>query len=337
MTSSTSSSDSAEPRWGLVWAVAILIVAIVAGSWELLIRDAGLGPAIVDNKTLWADTRHRLNKQGRDAIVLLGGSRMQRAIDVQSMSAQFKRPVFQLAIEGSSYLPVLEDLAVDPRVSGTIVVSVTPALTFNRHLTQLDNGRQAQYVEHYRRQSYARRLEQKLTLFLQEYIAFRAPRAKPTTVIPELIGTGTLPGPGHKTTSRDRVVQIDFDRMPVQQTDEILAAVHLENVAPYPETEFDPFVNYIATIVRMLRQKGADVYFVRLPSSGAVRVLEEELFPRQRFWGVLEANVDATFIHHEDYPQLSGFVSQDGSHIDSTRIAEFTTQLGQVLARHAME
>ena len=169
MTSSTSNSDSVEPRWGPVWLVTILIVAVFVGAWELLVRNAGLGPALVDNKTLWADTRHRLNQQGHDAVVLLGGSRMQRAIDVSTMSAQFNRPVFQLAVEGSSYLPTLEDLAVDPRVSGTIVVSLTPALTFNRELTQLDNGRQARYVENYRRQSLARRFEQKLTLFLQEH------------------------------------------------------------------------------------------------------------------------------------------------------------------------
>ncbi len=331
MTSSTSNSDSVEPRWGPIWLVAILIVTVFVGGWEMLVRGAGLGPALVDNKTLWADTRHRLNKHGHDAIVLLGGSRMQRAIDVDTMSARFNQPVFQLAVEGSSYLPTLEDLAVDPRVSGTIVVSVTPALTFNRELTQLDNGRQARYVENYRRQSLARRLEQKLTLFLQEHVALRAPRAQPAIVLSELIGTGNLPQPGHKTTFRDRVVHMDYDRMGEKQDDDALAAVYRDHAAPYSKSEFEPFVNYIATIVRMLRQKGASVYFVRLPSSGAIRSLEDGLFPRRDFWDVLEANVDATFIHYENHPQLDTYVSRDGSHIDSARITEFTARFADLL------
>lgn len=337
MTSSTSNSSSQGPRWGLVWTVAILLVAAVVGGWELLVRDAGLGPAYVDNKTLWADTRHRLNKQGENAIVLLGASRLQRAVDAGSMSRLFDRPVFQLSVEGSSYLPVLENLAVDPRIRGTVVVSVAPAFTFNRLLTQFDNGRQARYVAHYAEQSFARRLEQRLTLFLQGRIAFRAPRARPSTVVSDLLASGELPGPGFQTVFHDRVVHMDYDLMPAKQTDDWMVEHYLKNVEPYTGTEFDPIVNYIDTVVRMLRQKGVDVYFVRLPSAGAVRKLEEELFPRNRFWGLLEENIDATFVHFADYPELAGFISEDGSHVDSGRILEFTDRLSDVLARNQLQ
>ena len=336
MTSSTSNSDLAEPRWGYVWAVALLLVGAIAGGWELLVRDAGLGPAYVDNKTLWADTRHRLNKQGQDAIVLLGASRMQRAVDVNTMIDRFDRPVFQLSVEGSSYLPVLENLAVDPRISGTVVVSIAPAFTFNRLLSQLDQGGQSKYLRHYSKQSYARRLEQRLTLFLQGHVAFRAPRARPTVVVPELMKSGTLPSLGFNTIFRNRVVHVNYDLMPGDNTDEGIAAHYVRNVEPYTRAEFESVVRYIATIVRMLRQKGADVYFVRLPSAGAVQTLEHEHFPREQFWGVLEKNVDATFVHYADYPELEGFLSKDGSHIDSAHIVEFTGLFADVLTRNQL-
>jgi hypothetical protein len=337
VTSSTSNSDRFEPRWGYVWAVASLLVLVIAGSWELLVRDAGLGPAYVDNKVLWADTRHQLNKAGQDAIVLLGASRMQRAVDVETMSDQFGRPVFQLSIEGSSYIPLLENLAVDPRITGTVVVSIAPAFTFNRLLSQLDTGKQSTYVKYYSEQSYARRLEQRLTLFLQGRIAFRAFDAKLSTVIPQLIETGTMPGLDFKTIFRDRVVHINYDLMPAKQTDGAVAALYLEHAAPYTKAEFDPVVNYIATIARMLRQKGVDVYFVRLPSAGAVLALEGLFFPREQFWGVLEENVDATFVHYADYPELEGLLSDDGSHMDSANIVEFTELLSDVLARNQLQ
>lgn len=334
MTSSTSNSDPAEPRWGYVWTVAGLLVLILAGGWEMLVRDAGLGPAYADNKVLWADTRHQLNKAGQDAIVLLGASRMQRAVDVETMSDQFGRPVFQLSIEGSSYLPLLENLAVDPRITGTVVVSIAPAFTFNGLLTQLDNGTQSEYLEYYSEQSYARRLEQRLTLFLQGRIALRAPRARLSTVIPELIETGAMPGLDPKTTFRDRVVHMDYDLMSVKQTDNRIVELYLKNTKPYTKAEFDPFVNYIATLVRMLRQKSVDVYFVRLPSAGAVEALEGAFFPRAQYWGVLENNVDATFIHYTDYPELEGYMSEDGSHVASAHIVRFTRLLSDVLARN---
>lgn len=336
MTSSTSNSDPSEPRWGYVWAVAGLLVLVVVGSWELLVRDAGLGPAYVDNKVLWADTRHRLNKAGQDAIVLLGASRIQRAVDVDTMSNHFGRPVYQLSVEGSSYLPLLENLAVDPRINGTVVVSIAPAFTFNRLLSQLDTGKQSTYLTYYSEQSYARRLEQRLTLFLQGRVAFRSLDARLSTVVPKLIETGTMPSRDYRTAYRDRVVHANYDLMLAKQTDGAIAELYLEYAAPYTKAEFAPIVNYIATLAQMLRQKGVDVYFVRLPSAGAVQGLESAFFPRENFWGVLEENVDATFVHYADYPELEGFLSEDGSHVASENIVEFTELLSDVLARNQL-
>jgi len=314
--------------------VAIVIVATFVGAWEMLARNAGLGPTLVDNKTLWADNRHQLNKQGQDAIVLLGGSRLHRAIDVETMSERFARPVFQLAVEGSSCLPVLEDIAVDPRVTGTVLISVTPALMFNRKITQLDTGRQARYVANYRRQSLARRLDQKLSLFLQEHLALRTPQAQPAVVIAELIETGQMPAPHYMTLSRDRVPDVDLDLMPQEQSDENMVAVFRRHVTPYSGQEFAPFADYIAALVGLLRQRGANVIFLQLPAAGSVRNYEEETFPRQGLWNALESSVDATFIHYEDYPQLTGFVGRDGSHVESGQMVEFTARLSELLARH---
>jgi hypothetical protein len=86
----------------------------------------------------------------------------------------------------------------------------------------------------------------------------------------------------------------------------------------------------------MLRQKGVAVYFARLPSVGAVLALESDYFPREQFWDVLEKNVDATFIHYADYPELEGFLSADGSHIDSSRMVEFTEIFSDVLSRNQL-
>ena len=65
-------------------------------------------------------------------------------------------------------------------------------------------------------------------------------------------------------------------------------------------------------------------------------MLESVFFPRERFWTVMEQRLDATFIHADDYPELAGFMSEDGSHIDSHYIVEFTKVLAEVLRDNSL-
>ena len=337
MTSSTSNSNPAEPKWGRVWTLALLVVATIVGGWELLVRDAGLGPRYVDNKVLWADTRHRLNEEGDDAIVLIGASRMLRGVDVQTMKSEFNRPVYQLSVEGTSYLPLLANLGADPRIRGSVVVSIAPAFTFNRLLSQGDKGVQSIYLDYYDSQSYARRLEQRLRMWTQGKVAFRSPDSRLEDVIPALLTTGSLPAPDWQRMFRDRSVHLDYAASPVEQTDTGIAANYVDNNKPYTTEEFRLVIEYIATIVRQLQTKGVDVYFVRLPSAGAVNQVEGAFYPRERYWDVLANSIDAPFIHFSEYPELEGYLSEDGSHVDSKDNEAFTRVLSGVLARNKLQ
>ena len=311
--------------------LALLVTLITVGLWELRARSAGLGPDYIDNRAQWADARHRLNSHGETAIVFLGASRVQRAIDVETMTRSFDRPVIQLAVEGTSALALLENLAVDPRFRGTVIYSIAPAFSFNSALPRIETGKQAEWVQFYMDQSYSRRLEQRLRLYLQGIFAFRSPDAELTRVIPELLATGSLPTKDFKTTLANREALFDYTKMAVEHDEVGIAQFYLENTVPYADKEFQLIVNYFADLVRTLRRKGCDVYMLRLPSTKEVWALENAFFPRARFWDVMEQRIDATFVHFEDYPALTGYMSQDGSHIESTRIAEFTQELSRVL------
>jgi hypothetical protein len=65
-----------------------------------------------------------------------------------------------------------------------------------------------------------------------------------------------------------------------------------------------------------------------------VRDLEEQMFPQSRFWDYMEENIDAEFIHFEDYPELAGYLSVDASHIASEKTAAFTEVLAGVIRGH---
>ena len=331
MISSTSSSDSVRPPWRRVWTLALLLTLVVVGGWEWLMREGGLGPEYADNRSLWTSARHRLNQHGDDAIALLGASRLQYAVDVETLSEAFDRPVIQLAVEGTSALALLENLAADPRFHGTVIYSIAPAFALNSALPRVVAGKQREWVQHYLGQSRSRRMEQAMGLYLQGRLAFRSPDAKLTRVIPAIAETGALPDKDQKTTFSNRVLHKDYSKVSAEVDELGMVQFYLENTVPFSLPEFEVVLNYLETLVQMLRAKGVDVFVLQLPSSAEVYMLESVFFPRERFWAVMEQRLDATFIHADDYPEMANFISQDGSHIDSKRIVEFTDLLAGVL------
>jgi len=86
---------------------ALGLVVVATGAWEFMLRDAGLGPEYADNRALWLSARQRLSQLDESAIALVGASRMQRAIDVDTLSLELDRAVVQLAVEGTSAIPML--------------------------------------------------------------------------------------------------------------------------------------------------------------------------------------------------------------------------------------
>lgn len=339
MTSSTSNSSPPKNRrvpWARAWIVAFLLSVVAAGGWERMLRNAGLGPKYADDRALWADTRHRLNEDGHDAVALLGASRLQRAVNVQTMSDALSRSVYQLSVEGTSALPTLEDLAADPRFRGAVIYSIAPAFSFNRNLNKVDRGGQAIRVRFHQNQSIVERMEQRMRLLLQGVLASRSPDAALPHVSASVLAGAGLPPPDGKTTFRDRSVHVDYTLLTGRHDRQGIIDLYQRNTAPYSDAEFQTVVDYFARLVSLLRQKDVDVFVVRLPSDGQVLELEKTMFPETRFWTAMERQIDATFVHFEDHPELLGYLSSDGSHIDSERNTEFTRALVGVLEENGL-
>lgn len=324
-------SEHGRVKWRPAWMLALALLLLTVAAWESMLRSAAIGPEYVDNRALWVSTRHRLNSYGSDAVAVLGASRVQRAIDPETLARELGGPVAHLAVEGTSAIPLLEDLAVDPRFTGTVLFSVAPAFSFNRKLSKLDAGDQAAWVKYYRNQSRSRRVEYELRLAIQGLFAFRSPDASITRVLPEILKSGRLPETDFKATFGDRSVHIDYSKFERAANPQRIVDLYLQNTEAYETDEFADLVTYVARLVDMLNAKNCRVVFVRLPSADIVRDLERQMFPHERFWGYMEENIDAEFIHFEDYPELSGYLSADGSHVDSEKSAAFTKVLAEII------
>ena len=336
MRSSTSNSDAGRNQWLQAWLLAAGLVIMIIATWEGALRYAGFSPEYADNRGLWLSARHQLSRPDPSVIAVLGASRVQRAVDVDVLSERLQRPVVQLAVEGSSGLPVLENLAADPRFRGSVVISIAPAFSFNRRLSKLDAGNQAAWVRDYLQQSQSRRMEQELRLSIQGLFAFRSADAVVSRMIPALLDSGKFPGPDYKTTQRSRFVSIDQSRYAEEVSQDSIVEMYRENTEAYEQQGFAELLRYFSMLVEVLSAKGSRVYILRLPSEGAVLDFERQHFPKDRFWGQMQRYLNAQFIHFEDYPELEGFLSTDGSHIAAEKAGEFTERLALVLRANGM-
>ena len=336
MRSSTSNSEAAHGQWLKAWLLAACLLILIIATWEGALRRAGFAAEYADNRALWLSARHQLSRPDRSVIAVLGASRVQRAIDVNVLSERLQRPIVQLAVEGSSGLPVLENLAADPRFRGSVVISIAPAFSFNRRLSKLDAGNQAAWVRDYMQQSLSRRMEQELRLSVQGLFAFRSADSAVSRIIPALLGTGKLAASDFKITDRNRFVRIDPTRYEQEVSQDTIVKMYQDNTEAYAQQGFAELLQYFSALVELLQAKGSRVYVLRLPSEGAVLDFERQLFPQDRFWNLMQRYINAQFIHFEDYPELEGYMSADGSHIATGKAGEFTEQLALVLSANGL-
>src|SRR3954464_11955305 len=116
--------------WSTVFLTALVLFAVMLAAWEIYWRNFGVEPSYRNSDGQWAMQRHRIDDGDGAKTVLIGASRV--LFDVQLPvweRATGERPI-QLAMEGTSPVPVLEDLANDSHFSGRLLVGVTPHVFF---------------------------------------------------------------------------------------------------------------------------------------------------------------------------------------------------------------
>src|ERR1700749_1928193 len=112
-------------------ALMILLVLFVIGGWELYLRHSEQTADYDNGKELWADKRARVYGPVDKTVVFIGSSRIKFDLDIDTWRQLTGKEAAQLAIEGNSPVPVLKDLANDPKFHGKVVVDVTEPLFFS--------------------------------------------------------------------------------------------------------------------------------------------------------------------------------------------------------------
>ena len=334
MPSYTSSSDATVPtdHLGKAWLLAVMLAALLLTSMEFFWRSRGHEPSVVDNEDLWSDWREAASEAGPAALVLLGDSRTNLGFNPRAFTEKYPAyRVIDLAVIGKGPVAVLGDLAQDPTFKGVVVCQVSEVTMLAEHRADLDD-----WISYYHQEwGPVSKLKSRVNTFLQSRFVIINPYFSVRGLLYNLLNR-KLAQPRAIITRPDRSIKADHTRINVKQQYNLRVRLMDEkgrSLAPVAEAQWADAIREIRTMVEALQAHGATVVFVRYPTSGEFRVLEDKYFPREKFWKLFVETVKAPAIHFEDVPAMSGFNCPDGVHLDYRDADAFTLALGGELER----
>jgi hypothetical protein len=338
--------DIPDRSWGAIALAALMMTLLMLGAWEWHWRAFGVEPSIANSDALWATQRRRIDSgEGVGATVLIGSSRMLFDLQLavwQKLSGQ--RPI-QLALEGTSPMFALEDLADDPNFrNGRLLVDVVPDIFFTGFAIR---GGVLKYT---RKQSPAQRIGQWLSMrFVEPYFAFDDPDYALPTVLARQEWWPVRPGMHSRKPVRKLLVVTDDDRNAhiwdkLEQNADYRAmaqGIWAQHLAPAPGDPSPAQLQHIigeqiaqaAVAVAKLRKRNVEVIFVRTPSAGGYLAVETKVFPRAKTWDVLLAKTGAPGVHFQDHPELQGLWLPEWSHLAARDAVRFTSALYAIIER----
>jgi hypothetical protein len=327
--------------WGPILLGAVLMASMLLLAWELHWRAYGASPSYRNSDGLWTQQRRRIDHGEGGATVLLGSSRTLSDVQLpvwERLSGE--RPI-QLALEGTSPLIPLEQLAEDPDFTGRLLVDITPQLFGGG---SFGGGLRASAFALYRDEGPSQRAGQWLSMHLLEpHFAFY----EPDFALDRIARRQPWPlrdGLPYRPTVRKLFVG-EADRnsrlwAKVERDPEYLAlvratwgALNWDAPPPPPERQQrmlalrEESLQRVAAAVVKLRARGVAIVFVRHPISGPYLEYENRTSPRADTWDALLARTGVAGLHFEDHPELQGFDAPEWSHLSASEADRYTAAL----------
>jgi hypothetical protein len=319
--------------------LALLLVVSVIGGWEIYLRSRGVAIYYDNGKELWADQRSKVYEPADKATVFIGSSRIKFDLDIDTWQTITGKQAVQLAIEGSSPVPILKDLASDTSFRGRLVVDVMEPLFFSNDHFALEKP--TEYLAWYKKRTPAQKASFVLNHVLESWFVFLDKDKYSLTAGLDALGIPNRPGVYQFPAFPDDFNNCLFNRQS-KMTPRFVADTALQrrvqNVwvfvmetgrkAPPPkEDPVPPMLAAVKNAVDRIRSRGGDVVFVRPPSTGAMGAMEQHVFNRQKFWDPLVAATGSKGIFFTDYPATSHFICPEWSHLTPQDAISYTKAL----------
>jgi len=337
--------DIPEQPWGRVLMFAFALFLALMLAWEWHWRAFGSeGGSYRNSDSLWARERRRIDEGEGDATVLVGSSRLFFDVRLATWERLSGRRPIQLSFEGTSAIPMLEDLANDPAFTGKALVGVTPGLFFS------GRARRGTAIKYYHEESPSQRVGQWLSMQIEPWLGFYEPDYALATVVERQdwparggqpvrlkVRRLSVSGPDRDTHLWRKVVDDpEYQALCRSIWMQNLGATDGPTPAQRDKLRDEQIARAVAAVAK-LRARGVEVVFVREPSDGPYLENEDRNFPRATSWDALLAQTGAPGIHFQDYPDMQGLTLPEWSHLsvpDSERYTEALFRAYQALPGH---
>jgi hypothetical protein len=330
--------------WNTIFVgAALLFIAFIAG-WEMYWRSQGAVPGYYNSNAEWAQQRRRIDTGEGNKTVLVGSSRI--LFDVQLPvweRVTGERPI-QLAIEGTSSVPVLEDLADDPNFNGRLIIGVASDLFFTGFAFRGD------VIPFYHKESPSQRVGNWVSrTFVEPYFAFddfdfalgavlkRQPWPPRTNDPPHFPVRKLLVQDADRNSYLWNKLENDAEYRELCRT---IWAQRFDGPPPpsmdTPEklqAIADKQIERAVAAITKLRARGVPMIFVRPPTAGRYLEFDNQFFPRERTWDVLLARTNTPGIHFADYAELQGYELPEWSHMTRADAERYTEALSTIVQR----
>lgn len=329
MASSTSSSRPM--AWIWTWLIALAISVAVLAAWETRLDGLGFRPSVDLDEDLWSWHRGRLDVGDERPLVLLGASRLLLNISMDELKRQL--PGYRatmLGLNGKYPMAALEDFAADEAFDGVVVVSLTA-----QALEQEWWDMQQSYVDHFHQEATVyHSFDAWLRSYWQSHFAFANPDISLLQLARFYDQHGVLALPKHTTRDLDLSIRADFTQVDAELSRRHFIEGKRQNYLDYPPTRVEQWLHQVDRMnvaIDRIQARGGRVILLRLPTTGGHWELDQEYYPRSRYWDRLAALTHAEVVHFEDVPGLSDFDLPDTSHLDYRDRDAFTANLLQAI------
>jgi hypothetical protein len=332
--------DIPDQPWRAMSLVVLVLVIVLTGLWEWKMRAVELIPGDNSDGTYdsWVQRRQQVDK--RDVpVLIIGDSRILYDTDLDHVAQLTGVRPIQLAIVGSSGLPILEDIADDSPFKGLAIVGMAETAYFD---TKYSVARPKEALELRRWESPSKRASYQIQRVISPGVAMLEEDYQLSTLIFHLDPDWRpgAKGPYHDVwkvgeSSADGQAWIWRRLEHDQRLSTHARSVWLELFPPFPidDKNIAGILARTKIAVDKIRARGGDVVFVRPPSGPDLRAIEDKHIPRARGWNALLAYTHTNGVHIDDLPTVQKLILPESSHLTHACATVFTDAYIRILAQ----